>query len=235
MRAYTILAGLAVAYAAVLSTLVATGAVGSQRETSIDTLNVQRINVREPDGTLRLVVSNKAAFPGIIIKGQEIPHDSRRDVAGLVFFNDEGTENGGLIFGGARKNGVVRSGGHLSFDQYEQDQVVSLEQTEEGGQRAAGLGISDRPDRSMDFRALSRLESEPDSPARRAELARLSAAGAFGEPRLFLGKTDHNAVLSLRDANGRKRLVLKVTAAGEASIQFLDEAGKVVRTVTPQS
>ena len=235
MRAYMILGGLAVAYAAVLSTLVATGAVGSQREASFDTLNVRRINVREPDGTLRLVVSNKAAFPGIIVKGQEIPHDSRGDAAGMIFFNDEGTENGGLIFGGAKKNGVVRSGGHLSFDQYEQDQVVSLEQSEEGAERVAGLGISDRPDRSIDFRALSRLESEPDGPAKRAELARLSAAGALGEPRLFFGKTDHSAVLSLRDAAGRKRLVLKVTAAGEASIQFLDEAGKVVRTVTPQS
>lgn len=42
-------------------------------------------------------------------------------------------------------------------------------------------------------------------------------------------------MLSLRDAAGRKRLMLKVTAAGEASIPFLDEAGKVVRTVTPQS
>jgi hypothetical protein len=87
----------------------------------------------------------------------------------------------------------------------------------------------------MDFRALSPLQCKPDGPAKRAELARLSAAGAFGEPRLFLGKTDHNAVLSLRDAAGRKRLVLRVTAAGEASIQFLDAAGKVVRTVTPRS
>jgi len=39
--------------------------------------------------------------------------------------------------------------------------------------------------------------------------------------------------LTMRDAQGRKRLVLKVTAAGDASIQFLDAEEKVVRTVTP--
>ena len=234
MRWQMVFGGLVVCYAAVLSTLVATGVVG-RRDASLQTLNVQRINLREPDGTLRLVISNKADFPGIIFKGKEFPHNDRRDVAGMIFFNDEGTENGGLIFGGARKDGVVQSGGHLSFDQYEQDQVVSLEQTEDGGQRAAGLGIFDRPARSMDFRGLSRLESEPDSAAKQAELARLEAAGAFGHPRLFLGKAEENAVVALRDAQGRKRLVLKVTPGGEASIQFLDESGKLTRIVTPQS
>ena len=153
----------------------------------------------------------------------------------MIFFNDEGTENGGLIFGGAKKNGVVSSEGHLSFDQYEQDQVVNLEQTEANGQRSAGLGIADRPDQALDFEGLSKLEAQPDSPAKQAELARLAASGAFGQQRLFLGKTDGNAVLALRDAKGRKRLVLKVEPSGEASIQFLDETGKVVRTVTPQS
>jgi hypothetical protein len=227
--------GAAIVYAAVLSTLVATGAVGGQREVSMDTLNVQRVNVREPDGTLRLVISSKADFPGIIVKGREIPHNSRRDVAGMIFFNDEGTENGGLIFAGSKKDGVVNSGGHLSFDQYEQDQVVTLDQIEEAGRRTAGLGIFDRPDRAMDFEGLSKLEAQPDSPAKQALISKLETSGAFGEPRLFIGKSDGNAVLALRDGKGRKRLVLKVEPDGAASIQFLDEAGKVVRTVTPQS
>lgn len=235
MRWGTVLGGAAVVYAAVLSTLVATGAIGGPRETTLDTLNVQRINLREPDGALRLVISNRADFPGIIVKGREIPHESRQDVAGMIFFNDEGTENGGLIFSGARKNGVVSSSGHLSFDQYEQDQVVKLEQTEEAGRRTAGLAIDDRPDKSLDFEGLSKLETQPDSPATRAEIARLGAVGAFGEPRAFFGKSDGTAMLALRDAKGRSRLVLRVDPAGDASIQFLDETGKVVRTVTPQS
>jgi hypothetical protein len=66
--------------------------------------------------------------------------------SGLIFINDEGTENGGLVFSGSKSNGKVDGSGHLSFDQYDQDQVVTLEQTEEDGQRAAGLTNADRPD-----------------------------------------------------------------------------------------
>jgi hypothetical protein len=235
MRWGMVLGVAAVAYAVVLSTLLATGVVGGPRETSLDTLNVRRINVREPDGTLRLIISNKTDFPGIFVKGREIPRADRRDVAGMIFFNDEGTENGGLIFAGSKRNGVVSSGGHLSFDQYEQDQVLTLDQIEEASSRTAGLGIYDRPDQALDFEGLSKLEAQPDGPTKKAELARLDAAGTFGEPRLFIGKADGNSVLALRDAKGRKRLVLKVAPAGDASIQFLDETGKVVRMVTPQS
>jgi hypothetical protein len=36
----------------------------------------------------------------------------------------------------------------------------------------------------------------------------------------------------LRDAKGRARLIMKVTPAGAASIEFLDEAGKVVNRIS---
>jgi len=231
------LSGVLVAYAVALSTLlagmVAVRAVGSPTETTFDTIDVHRINLREPDGTVRLVISDKARFPGIIVRGKETPHASRRDSAGMLFFNDEGTENGGLIFGGVRTNGVARAFGHLSFDQYEQDQVINLEQSEAGGERRAGLSISDRPNKPLDYAALSRLEAAPEGPAKDARIGRLEAAGEFGHPRLFIGKSNNNSELSLRDGQGRKRLVLRVTDTGEATIQFLDQAGKVVRTITP--
>jgi len=37
----------------------------------------------------------------------------------------------------------------------------------------------------------------------------------------------------LHDAAGKPRLQLEVTADGAAAIKFLDDRGKVVRTVTP--
>lgn len=234
MRLQTIVGGMAVAYAVVLSTLVATGAVGSQREVSLDTLDVHRINVREPDGTLRLVISDEADFPGLIVRGREIPHKDRRDVAGMLFYNDEGTENGGLTVNGSKTGGQVRSDSGLTFDQYEQDQVVSLSQFEAGGERRAGLTVFDRPDRSIDFAQMARLETLPAA-ARRAEEARMAAKGAFGYSRAFVGKANGDSTLTLRDADGRDRLRLKVTPAGDASIEFLDQGGKVIRTVTAQS
>jgi hypothetical protein len=62
---------------------------------------VERINVVEPDGTLRLAISNQTKFPGPIYHGKEYPHPDRK-TAGRLFFNDEGSENGGMIFGGAK-------------------------------------------------------------------------------------------------------------------------------------
>ena len=73
-----------------------------------ESIDVQRINVVEPDGTLRMVISNKSAAPGAIIRGKEYAHPDRQS-AGILFFNDEATENGGLIFGGAKgKDGKHR-------------------------------------------------------------------------------------------------------------------------------
>ncbi|HEX7727367.1 MAG TPA: hypothetical protein VF410_12515 [Rhizomicrobium sp.] len=226
------------AYAAGVATtfvaIAAGQAIGAAQNTSFDTITVHRINVVEPDGTLRMTISNRTQFPGIIVKGKQMPHTDRNYAAGMLFFNDEGTENGGLIFGGRSKDGHVESGGHLSFDQYEQDQVVNLEQTEENGKRVAGLSISDRPDAPMDFALMSKLESMPDSPEKRAQLEKLDAQGAFGQPRVFIGKNqDKDSRVNLKDAAGHTRLVLSVTASGAASIQFLDAAGKVIRTIAP--
>src|ERR1041385_6998236 len=93
-----------VVYSAVLSTVFAvillTGAKSPQTK-AFDEIQVHRINIVEPDGTLRMVISNHARLPGVIVKGKESkPFD--RPQAGMLFYNDEGSENGGLIFGGHR-------------------------------------------------------------------------------------------------------------------------------------
>jgi hypothetical protein len=43
------------------------GAANERKKEKLDEIDVQRINVIEPDGTLRMVISNQAAFPGLII------------------------------------------------------------------------------------------------------------------------------------------------------------------------
>lgn len=224
-------------YSAIATTLlgafVVTEAVSAPERTAFDEIDVKRINIREDDGTLRMTISNTTRFPGLIFRGEEQPHPNRT-TAGMLFFNDEGTENGGLIFGGKRRaDGSTEGYGHLSFDQFEQDQVVALNQVEEGGERTAGLTISDRPDESMEV-VTARLNALSGD-ARTAEIARLRASGAFGQSRAYFGKDAERASkMELRDAQGRTRLRLHVSADGAASIQFLDEAGRVTRTVTPE-
>jgi hypothetical protein len=119
-RGSTLLAFYAGVVTSALGFLLLSGFGPQKPGPKFDEIEVHRINVVEPDGTLRMVISNKAAFPGAIIRGKEYPHAERK-TAGMLFFNDEGTENGGLIFGGSKdKGGHVESYGHLSFDQYEQ-------------------------------------------------------------------------------------------------------------------
>jgi hypothetical protein len=191
-------------------------------------IDVQRINVREPDGTLRLVISNAARAPGIIVKGREQPHPSRQS-AGFLFFNAEGTENGGLIFDGSRTpDGVPHSSGSLSFDRYEQDQIVQIAGSEDGAMRSAGLIVNDQPEAPFDFEAIERATHLQGA----AQLDALVRAHAAGVQRAFVGRAeDKSAEIVLRDRTGAKRLVLRVGDDGKAAISFYDVSGRVTRTI----
>ena len=57
---------------------------------------------------------------------------------------------GGLTFDGWKdKNGKIQNNGHLSFDQYMQDQVFSLDAGQEGGEHYSVINFSDRGDYSV--------------------------------------------------------------------------------------
>ncbi|HEX2791548.1 MAG TPA: hypothetical protein VHN17_14045 [Steroidobacteraceae bacterium] len=213
----------------VILAIIGWGRAAAERQvTSFAEIDVQRINVREPDGTLRMTISSSATAPGLIFKGIEHPFPNRQ-AAGILFFDDEGTENGGLLFGGAKKGQNASSGGHLSFDQYQQDQVISLDQTEEHGRRRAGLTFFDRPSAPIPLDLLDRINTQEGSD----EFETLSKAGGFGYARLFIGKNEErDSTVILRDARGLARLKLTVTPAGAASIEFMNETGKIVRRIT---
>jgi hypothetical protein len=233
------LQGILLAYAVVATTVIAialaSDAAGNPTKIAYDEIDVKRINLREEDGTLRMVISNKARFPGLIIRGKEHPHPSGRKTAGFLFFNEEGTENGGLIFEGKTENGKVSSVGHLSFDQYERDQTVQMTYDESDGKRRAAFIVHDYPFAPNDDAAWEKAIAMPEGAAKEAEFVRLRELhGPYR--RAFIGRSrDDSSGVALFDAKGRPRITLIVTAEGEASIQFLDEKGKAVKTVTPSS
>ena len=73
----------------------------------------------------------------------------RADSAGMLFINDEGTEDGGLIYGGASVDGKPSSFSHLSFDQYDQDQTVVLgTELSPDGSRNEGITLNDAPEKA---------------------------------------------------------------------------------------
>ena len=129
----------------VFAATVLMGARSATKHATFDRITVHRIDVVEPDGTERLAISNKDAFPGSYLQGKEIARPDRRDAAGLLMVNDEGTEDGGFIWDGKQDaSGRPTSSSHLSFDQYDQDQTLVLGASlQEDGSRGSGLTVND--------------------------------------------------------------------------------------------
>ncbi|HTQ54860.1 MAG TPA: hypothetical protein VMI94_10390 [Bryobacteraceae bacterium] len=214
---------------ATFAVTVLSGFAKRSRSASFDDITVRRINIVEPDGTLRMVLSNKAQCPGFIIKGKEYPREDRQ-TAGVIFFDDEGTEDGGLIFGGAKTDGKVESFGHLSFDQYQQDQVFTIDAGDENGRRHSGIGITDRGDYPImeAFEASLRIRKLPPA-EQEGEWRKFLAAHPGDAQRAYFGRSGDKSVgLRLMDPQGRDRVRLQVKADGTPVLELLDASGGVV-------
>lgn len=201
-------------------------------------IDVERINIIAPDGKPRLVISNAERAPDVIMDGKTY-HRSGSNEAGMIFYNEEGNENGGMGFSGHTRDGHVSADAGFMFDQYGQDQTVGLTYDERDGRRSAGLRVWDRPNQPITVLAdmVEPLKQMPDGPekTRRMTAVRDSAMklGLGGAQRVFVGKqSDRTATVVLADAQSRPRLRMVVESSGAARIEFLDEAGKVLRTLT---
>jgi hypothetical protein len=192
-----------VAVSSVMAVLLLSGAA-APKTTNFAEITVRRINVVEPDGTLRMVISDHALLPGVIVHGKE--ESPERPQAGMLFYNDEGTENGGLIFAGHlnSKGEVVDSGGSLSFDKYGSNQIVQLAGVDDNEDRFAGLVVTD------------------------------STVAPENHRRVWVGRgADGTATLALMDGQGRKRILMEVPADGTPRLSFLDANGKVLNEIRP--
>jgi len=142
-------------------------------------------------------------------------------------------------FSGHTRDGHVSANAGFMFDQYGQDQTVGLTYDEQDGRRSAGLRVWDRPNQSVtvlaDLVEPIKLMADGPEKTRRMTAVRDSAAklGLGGAQRVFVGKqSDRTATVVLADARSRPRLRLVVDSAGAARIEFLDDGGKVVHTLS---
>ena len=204
-----------------------------QEKARFGEIDVERINIVEPDGKLRMVLANRPRSIGPIYKGKPFgyPGGSR---PGIIFFNDEGTENGGLTFEGkVGPDGKYRASSGFSFDQFNQDQVLYFQYNDENGVRRTGFTIADRANVDIYdlIAARDSILKLPEGAARNAALQQLTAP-RNGVPlmaqRVFLGRDPaRSAVINLSDPNGKTRLRLKVDSLGTPSLEFLDATGAV--------
>src|ERR1700733_2745928 len=84
-------------------------------------INAERINIVEGNGLTRMVISNhELQHPGSV-NGKIVAHRDRP--AGMIFFNDDGDECGGLVFDGNKHSASMT----YSIDQYNNDQIMQLQ------------------------------------------------------------------------------------------------------------
>lgn len=222
---------------AVLLTLLVSGFQSPARR-RIEVLDVERINVLTPDGRYAVVLANAERMPGVIMNGRE-RRDGRRG-AGLLFYNADGNESGGLIFDSEKRDSGVQAFGQLSLDRFESDQVAVLRYLESPTGWEAGLQVAHHAQHSMAewHAARNTIDKLPTQAGRDSALRQLRRRfvqeGKWEIPRLFAGQRGTAAVLELRDMRGRPRLRVIADSVGAARLEFLDETARVVRVISDQ-
>ena len=170
---------------------------------TFDTLTVQRINVVDPDGKLRFLIANARRFPGVIERGHEYKQRSINNAAGMLFFDVNGNETGGLATAKFDTGDMA----NMTFDYVDQPTdgiYVIRRESADGKHWKADFGISDRRP----------IQAGP-------------ITSSQGVPRIDLVDKDKDAALVISDAQGHPRIRIGVTAAGKASIVMLTPDGKV--------
>lgn len=192
-------------------------------------ITVERINVVEKNGDLKLVISNSERQHQGIVNGKPLPKRERQ--AGLIFFNSAGDECGGLVYDGNDKEaGLV-----LSVDKYRDDQIMQfryIENTEKNA-RTYGIQFWDYPkedgydERNKAFDEYQKIEDEQE---KYKVYLKMKQAGLLPEDRMFVGKRMNNETgLFINDDQGRPRIKIYIDGANNPKIEFLDENGNVMK------
>lgn len=222
LKAYAIIATLV---CAALFTLIF---VNQSRSMSFEEIDVERINIVEKDGQLRMVISNKARQHPGIVNGKVIERTYPRP-PGMIFFNHLGDEMGGLVFD---ENGGDGHFASLTFDKVRGDQTIGFRYLEsDNGTYTTGLELWQQPDIPSDviLAQFAEARSIEDETAREAAIQTLIDNNQTTTSRLFLGKYRNNTTtLVMSDIKGNPRIRMSVTAEGDAKLEFLDEQGKVI-------
>ena len=210
-----------------LSGLTASGISQNFKE-----INVERINVLEPDGSLKMVISNSSMQHPGMMNGKSLGKRDRDP--GIIFFNEEKDEVGGLLYSGNEKEGATFV---LSVDQYKNDQVMQyMHYTNDEGQNRYGLQLWDR-DKEYTMPVLETIMDSLDREGYNYQqklryLQEKNNGKPITAPRLFIGRNyNTEAGLFIKDKFGTDRMRLYVDSTNTPRIEVLDETGTVIKNI----
>jgi hypothetical protein len=202
-------------------------------------IDVERINIVERDGTVKMIITNVERFPnGTDIINDRPTNEKRKKRSGMLFYNEDGIESGGFIYDGLKKENGHSSGLSLTFDQYDGDQVMQLltQDYQQGDNRfvSSSLAFNDRPSKESQlktFEIMKELEELSNDPkAMQLKEKQYEEQGLIGGvPRVLIGKTrSQNNGLFLFDDEGRPKAMFYVDKENNAKLDFYDEQGNTI-------
>jgi len=201
----------------------------------VKNLRAEKIEIVEPDGTVKLSLFNKENLPPAVIDGKKLSRQGG-DESGLMFYNTEGEECGGLIFSGKGKDGSGQNELSMTFDKYKQDQVLQLSYIQrQNGEHTKGLTVFERPEFSISkaMLAMDSIRSHvKDTAAQRSMLNKLKDEGFYGRTRMFTGQQGQRTGVFVRDKKGKIRLEMIVNEKNEPEILFYNEKGEVNKRIS---
>ena len=156
----------------------------------------------DADGKTRLIIANTGRFPDVELRGKVLPR-SIHSTAGIVFFDTNGQETGGLGLAKLRDNDVA----NLTFDYtYQTTDGVRIikQESADGAHWKAGFDIFDR---------------RPYKPG--------PIDSSQGIERIALTDENQDADLVISDVDGHPRIRIGVDKAGKPAIEMLGVDGKV--------
>jgi hypothetical protein len=232
-----LLTGYAVISTFIFSLIILSSFSKAERNEKFDVITAKRINLIGEDGSLRMVMSNETRQHPGRMNGKDCP--KRERPAGMLFFNNEGDECGGMVFAGTHKDGNINSGFSFTMDNYHDDQVIQLLNDEEyvNGKSniQRGLMINEFPlgsnidDRNAKFKELEKISNETTRNQKMQELWDKEGS----KKRLFLGRSMSNSSgLFLYDSKGKAKLKIYVDDKGNPKFETLDDKGNVKDMLT---
>lgn len=196
----------------------------------IDELTIKRINLIGEDGSLRMVISNESRQHPGRIDGKELPKRNRP--AGIIFFDNNGNECGGLTYNETKEDNKVNKMMSFTMDNYKNDQVVQVIDDESYQNNKAsirrGFVVNEFPvgtDMGILIDKMDSLNKIKDTVIRRKLLKSLFKSAA-SKRRIFLGRTSENqSGIFLYDNSGKPRLEIYVDSSGNPQMVLIDSLG----------
>jgi hypothetical protein len=222
-----------------LSAVALAGSMQQNTDGQFENLSVQRLNIVEADGTIKLLLTNTARFPTTEQVNGKVLNEDRKKRSGMLFFNEEGIEAGGFIYDGSKNAQGHSAGMSLTFDKYDGDQVMQLLTVDEkrGDKRVirSGLSFNDRAEfetQDGTRQIMAELAKITDEAERDKKISDYEQQGLIGgAPRILLGKTSaQNNGLFLFAKDGSPRAMFFVDAQDQVQLQFLNASGEVTHS-----